>query len=509
MDISAIDKREGQLSVCAFEQTQTAEVMGELTMPDYYPEIKKVVAVTAEPLPDTKYLSEAGLEIGGTVAFSLLYLGDDGALTCVPYVTEYSHSFPIDRDFRGSGSDISAVSVKESVSCRPLAPRTVSMKARIKSTVTADKRVGCALNCLAEDGSQASVEARHSIERLETEIGTLQRYCFSATGSISGEEKLSYKVKPVWCRASVLPKSASAGNETVTAAGDILVTCLVQTESGDYRTITKKLPFEEQISAPGAESGCECGFFGRVASVSVAYGDEGDLSIDCEYDLDAVCAKRESAVIVEDVYSTEYAVSEKRESLPSRELWSLDNKSFPVVLDSRRAGLGAEGDRIIASFGEGRMDRCDVIDGKAVLSGDISLKVLVLREGEVICEDVTAPVKAEVLAEGAEGSPIWQCDLAIGAIECSLEESAIRARAEVYLYAYAAGEKKCAPVTGLTVGRKERDTLDSTCIRIIYPEKGKRVWDIAKEMKLSIGECERKNKISRRDSSDGSPVIVR
>lgn len=509
MDISAIDKRGAQLSVCAFDMTQTAEVSGEVTMPDYYPEIKKVVAVTAEALPDTKYLSESGLEIGGTVAFSLLYLGDDGALSCVPYVTEYSQSFPIDRDFRGQGSDILVKSVRESVFCRPLAPRTVSLKAKIKSTVTADKRVDCGLSCLSEDHSPVSQSARRSIERLEVERGALQRLCCSATGSVSGEEQLSGKVKPLFCRGDVVPKSAVAGNETVTVSGEIPISCLVQSESGEYKTVNKRLSFEEQISAPGVESGYECAFFGRAAAVTVSCDDEGILSVDCEYDLDVVSAKRETAVTVEDVYSTEYAVAEKREALAARELYVVENKSFTVNADGRRSVQGAEGDRIIAAVGEGRVDRCDVVEEKACLSGEITLRVLIARGGEVISEEMTAPVKAELFAQGAEGDAAWQAHLSVGAVECSLEESAIRARAEVGLFAYVAGEKKCAPVTEVMVGRRERTSADNSRIRIVYPEKGKRVWDIAKEMKFSLGDCERKNKVSRRDLSDGTPLMVR
>ena len=75
----------------------TGDFGGELIMPDYYPEIRRIVTVRASVLPDSKYIHDRELETGGTLCFSVLYIGEDQTLASIPYITEYSQSAELPR----------------------------------------------------------------------------------------------------------------------------------------------------------------------------------------------------------------------------------------------------------------------------------------------------------------------------------------------------------------------------------------------------------------------------
>lgn len=480
-------------------------------MPDYYPEIRRVVAVTAEALLDSKYLSDSALEIGGTLAFTLLYIGDDGVLSAVPYVTEYTQTFPIGKDFSGSGADIRAESTAEAVQCRPLAPRTVSLKAKVKSRVFADRGEDCALQLTGEDQSPVSAAVRCSVETLESETPAFVRRCFFVTGNVAGEEKLSFGCKPVVCSGRVLVDSAVPASDLVTVKGSVLVSCMVLTDDGIYKTVTKRLPIEERIGAEGCDGECVCAAYGRVASVTAKWEDVGVLSFDAEYDIDAVYAKSSSVKITEDIYSTEYAIEKSCEDMEACSLLCLENKVVSVSGEGRRKNQSSEGGYIISSRAEAGIERADIKDSRVIFTGNCTVKALVALNGDVVSEEFTVPVRleSEALISDVSGETVWCAHIAPSAVECSLEDAAVRARCELFVYAEAVCRSKTAPVKRGVVGMKDKYADSGAAIRICYPEKGRRIWDIAKECRAPLAECERQNSVSRRDISDGSPLIMK
>ena len=242
---------DGKLCLFGNDITHTTEVSGELTMPDYYPEIKKVVSLWAEALPDSKYLSEGAMETGGTLAFNLLYIGDDGTLTSVPYVTEYAQSVNMGADFQGSASDVRVESFAEGAVCRPLAPRTVSLKAKVKSRIIADRFGDCIMKSDTKDQSSVTPQMERTLEHLYKKIPTSKRSTAFATGSVSFEMSNPENAKPILCRGEILPESATASKDSITLKGIYLISCLVLTLDGVYKTVTSSIPFEEQVSAEG------------------------------------------------------------------------------------------------------------------------------------------------------------------------------------------------------------------------------------------------------------------
>ena len=511
MDRSAIDPRDTRLFVPAFDITQTTESGGEFTMPDYYPEIRRVVSVTAEALPDSKYISNGNLEIGGTLAFNLLYIGDDGALSSVPYVTEYTQTIPIGRDFSGGSADIRAESLAENIACRPLAPRTVSLKAKVKSRIRASQSAECTLAIKNEDNTPAGSGVRRSLERLEERIPSTVCRTFATTGTVSGEHSLSSAAKPIICRGEVIIDSAASGNDSVTVKGQVAVSCLVLTADGIYKTVTACIPMEERISAEGIDGTFKCAAFGRVASVTVEGGDDGNLTIDAEYDIDAVCQKPFEIFATEDIYSTEYSLTPSQKEMNVQSLICIENGSFSVSGEGRRKSERGEADRIIGATADTKIDRFDAKDKTAVFTGSCTFKVLIASGGDVIVEEFSVPVKYEcpALESALMNEAVWHVHTSQGRVDCSLEESKIKSKCDISIFAEAEKLTRRTPVTEAAVGVRDKGESEGGTIRICYPEKGKRIWDIAKECRAKMGETERTNRIGRYDLSDGAPLIIK
>ena len=60
-----------QTELC--RKTVSGEVTEEYSLPDYQPEIRRLLRVTANPMPPTQFLSSDNAEFSGTVDFGVLY----------------------------------------------------------------------------------------------------------------------------------------------------------------------------------------------------------------------------------------------------------------------------------------------------------------------------------------------------------------------------------------------------------------------------------------------------
>ena len=73
-----------KLSLSRFDIGMPHEVSEEFTLPDYMPEVRRIVSCTAQVLPENKYLESSEVSLSGLAAYTVLYVGEDGELVSAP-----------------------------------------------------------------------------------------------------------------------------------------------------------------------------------------------------------------------------------------------------------------------------------------------------------------------------------------------------------------------------------------------------------------------------------------
>ena len=67
-------KKDMRLTVPYINQSTVTECGEEFTLPDYYPEVRRVVSTLCRVLPESLYDSGDSMEQGGVVAFTVCIL---------------------------------------------------------------------------------------------------------------------------------------------------------------------------------------------------------------------------------------------------------------------------------------------------------------------------------------------------------------------------------------------------------------------------------------------------
>ena len=120
------------------DRVVVTELSEEFSLPDYQPEMKRLLRVKATVLPSDQYVGAGNAECAGHVDYSILYTGNDGALYCTDQRGTYQFSSPLElpSDFEaGEGILCCAESVPEQTVGRVIAPRKLMIKCRLRSRV--------------------------------------------------------------------------------------------------------------------------------------------------------------------------------------------------------------------------------------------------------------------------------------------------------------------------------------------------------------------------------------
>lgn len=512
MERSVADmKKSPAFCVYGGTNTVTGDFGGELIMPDYYPEIRKIVTVRASAIPDSKYIHDNELETGGTLSFDVLYIGDDQTLSCVPYVSEYSQVTTVP-DGVISADCINVESVAEGISARPLGPRKISLKARVKNRISCDKYEPYLPMIAGPESSPLDTARRRSMEKLERQAECIEKKLYQLTGSAKDELKTDGIMKPVMCYGDILINETRADSRIVNVKGEIALSIIVQNSDGAYGTYCHSIPFEERVDGETVTKNTKAVAAGRLAQISVTLGDDGaTLYFDAEYDLDVYTANAGQITFTEDIYSREYEFKSSHREIKSQSLLCCSNTSLSLAAEGRRKGQKAQEDYLVSCIADAKIEKVTTSKGKATAFGLCSFSAYIASGGEIITEEFSTPFSAEIpiSEEKAPSELIFHAKAGASGCNCTIQEQKIHAECRISVSLAAFELESLFPIWEACIGDKNTVQCNDCVIKVCFPEKGKRIWDIAKEHKASTLLCEKINKKSRTDICDASPVIIK
>ena len=111
-----------------------SDITDDYSLADYYPEVRRILFVTARAIPEGKFISGNEVDCDGVVSFNITYLGEDGTITAVPITIPYtqSTSFP---QADGVPTEIICTTVAQAPTCKATSPRSLSLKAHVATRI--------------------------------------------------------------------------------------------------------------------------------------------------------------------------------------------------------------------------------------------------------------------------------------------------------------------------------------------------------------------------------------
>lgn len=161
------------LSTLALSHTTQTDVTEDFELPEYQPEVRRIVGVQCSVTRDNAFLEEKSIAVSGCVLYTVVYLTSEGGLSSLPFYTTWEMQVPSPEGL--SVDALHLVCEGENALCRVTAPRRITLSARVK------------LHCLALGDTDCATTAPTDTICHTEEIPVVRMQTCRGTGSVSGE----------------------------------------------------------------------------------------------------------------------------------------------------------------------------------------------------------------------------------------------------------------------------------------------------------------------------------
>ena len=478
------------------------EISEEFVLPDYIPEIKKLLLCKAQALPESRFIAENEIESTGSVTYNVIYTDDDGNLCATPLSSSYEIKIPVRAENAGAFIDISV----ENAQARANGPRRLSIKSRLKARTL----------CLKSTELSENISPKSSADEMYLQRKTAQIQDFeilSATQSditVSDAFDMSSRsvAKPLWCDAAIVIKEHKILNSRMNVRADATVKCICQGENEIF-TLSKTVPIEKSIELDGAAEGMMSRAMARCISLSISNEQNSSTSqlfFDLGCEIEAEALKKRVSSITLDCFSTKYPTTQSYKNVNSLYCPCMALNIYNFSASAKRKSN--EKLTLIDQMASPVCEKLEIKENKAQISGKIQANLILQNEqGEYLCESYDMPFKQELELNGTPNSVIYRAQASMGIPSVRLDSDKVTLSAELSFGTTIFDQVQTLALDEAKINKDEAISKNPAKITVYFPKSGDTLWEIAKKYSTTVN-----NICSANDITEGeditSPLVI-
>ena len=493
-----------QSPIC--DRMTVTDLSADFSLPDYQPEIKRLLRVRATVLHPDTYIGAGSAELTGTVEYSILYTGNDGAIYCASETGEYQISVPIEADANvewNAGVVCDAEILPESVTGRVAAPRKFAVKARLRSHV---QILG---TCVLAEELVASGE-REDLQRLWGSAECAERFVGVGEAMELGDEILcdsqADDLRVISAEGQVFVTEAVSGSGTVNCRGELCLKLLTCREGGETApaVLWRRIPFSQVVPVEGAEVNCDACADGICSGVRVRV-EEGRILCEATVRLRAHAQRNVELRYVRDLYSTTSECRTKSETLALPQALGCFNGNFSLNGSLPFAEAGIKQASAVADLSVmPTVTALEAENGKYYLCGRCRCQAILLDGTDTVLSEFELPFRYET--DG--GAAVHGYDATVEAISCraKVDGERIGVDAELAVSLCVRGEQEIQLLTEAALG----DAVEraGAVYTICYPSREDTLWSVAKRYRRSVSEISESNSLGGAQAADSPESLA-
>ena len=469
-----------KFSLCVCEKRLAGESAEEFTLPDYRPEIRKLLCIVPTFAPPSVYSAGGRLELGGNVCYRVTYCGEDGGLYSVDLVTSYNFDTELTQDCcvdTSEGVTVLAEVEADSVTGRVIAPRKINVRTKMSCTTRAyaSAQLDVCITGLEDESTLRQLMGRADCARMVR----CDKQGIVMTDQVIPQQREG-ELRFIGGDGRVFVNEATAANGCIMCRGELILKLMLCREpDGEPECIVRKLPFSQEIGAVGVAPGCECRAWGDCTEVKVSV-EEGRLDCEALMTLEAEAMRRAEFNYVKDIYSTcasaEVAHSQKTLMQPLRT--ANGNFTQSGVFDAAEIGLPA-GAHIIDVDGHASATSIAAEGGRCVVTGEARYNILYMDGNEYGCRELVSPLRYETdLGGDADGQLDGSARMTVCGCRARMDGERVSVDSEICV------ALRLCRSTGVKMLSEARfsgvELRRSGDVVVCYPDPSDTLWSVAR-----------------------------
>lgn len=467
------------------ELTLTQEETAETIVPDYCPDIARIIETDGKVFLHSRELREGKAEVSGTVRVSVLYTpeGESGIRTL-----EFAIPFTVESENRAlpGCQYLSAQTETEFLETRMLNPRKIFTHCKLVTAITGYQR--CTMDFCADTEAEPSLcvekrqEHQHAIflTHIAEKDFTFSEEMNLSPGRDGAAELLNSRV------CGTVTESKIVGNKLI-FKGMFTVSLLYRTIEGHCSSSSAELPFSQIMEVEGVSENADAAVHLQMTGTDLQIdGDDAEgrqIAVTLYFHTTALLREEQELTLLNDLYSTAYDL--KYEAMP------INLTSFREMMTRRQTvrevlEIGVVADSILTvgvTCGTVQVSR---EGGSVILHTGTTVRAMYLDEGGVPlmaerCIDVSTQI------ELPENCKVTARALCPEEVQASLGDRGIEVRFPVDFQVEAASRVKKVCISSVqldTDAPKDLTGTPSLVLRCLGKQES--AWDLAKAYNTTI-----------------------
>lgn len=469
-----------------FSDIKEQSVEADLILPDYYPDISKILKCSVNPSTEAVTVSGDRISVAGTAQIKLVFCGDDKSINVYETQVKYTKLMQC--------SDIEATDIVDvmqtsgTLNYKALGPKRVEVRA--VAVVKVNVHRICEKTVLT-DVSDKCIQ-KH----------ICQSRCFALSSFVCGELNINENVKSASKSAvkSVLQSNAAVSVEEIKPAKNKLMLrgkCAVETtyitENGDVSVLSYPVSFTEICDAYGVSDDVKCRICIKSADVFVCVKDNSESSVSLDVNIKLpfvlIAGTDDEIVYIDDAYSVSGDIDTCFCSVDMiKDIKPLEGRFHPVFTAD--------------SYDENMSEICDAFvddirysTDNNVITGSLNVNaVLKNTDGQFVVITRTFAFEEAFAIEGmASGEKCLS--LVCESVSASLNGAKVNFNVDMKYSGFVCSSEEQKMLCSIDCKESGKAAQNENVV-IYYAHSGEKLWDIAKENHSTVEQITAVNNIS-------------
>ncbi len=476
----------------------------DVVLPDYCPDILKILSCTAEPSFTLVQAVGAQLAIDGSTKITMTYLSEDSKIHTSEHKVAFSKTVELKSTVENAVIYYSAQ--PDYVNCRAVNRRRADIHGAftISFKVISQKKEKVL--------SEAQGDGIQLLKKRETVSDIIGTYCRSTTirEEIELEDGNDSIKEIIRCSCSASVTDYKAISNKVIAKGEIKVDILYTSDNNekDLNTFSFTVPISHIADIEGVDEDCRCDVRFTVASCEINETSDGlGVSLEAVFCTDIKVYRDNEAQIVSDCYSTMYECGYDVKSISCMQcIKSMrESQTFHHELKMPDGAQNAS-DIWCRTLFAGNEEK----DGAVCVKGKLIVCMVALNEEN---EPVYFEQPLDIELCRIEKYPIQQIyadiQLMFTACRWKIDGDTLKLDADVSITGTINRIVKEDAVCAVNIDEeKGRKSSSNAAITVYFADEGESIWEIAKKYNTSVYAVMEENSLECDKVSKRSMLLI-
>lgn len=487
-------KHNFELCTLLYDDSLTKEISNDYILPDYLPDVAKILQVHTEHHVDEGLSS---CSYNGKVYYHIIYVCDNNEIHHVLYSEDVNGEFS-----QGNTENNECVTIKYEicdVGAKLINPRKLSLKCKLHIVPMAFDSEIVSPVISGSHSPEADATLQYDLSDTKSiQVMNIKEDDIPISENINVDKFLPQISEIVYCTIKILPGEVNTNTGSCNIHSEVVADCIFIGDDKKIYQIQKHFPLSESFDHPEISENFTGHAYSSVQNIKAVaqqdqYGEMRVIEVDFTYNVNVLLAVNQPCTVTNDMFSTEYSTDVSMREQKVYSLSKLLNTNFSVNHSSpKENNLSNLSSNIILNQEEliNESIKYDIDAGRHVYEATALINLVSLNEDNEREEYVSA--KAEIpirlLFDAPSGSGINKykilSDIQNSRYRC--DDNNLYADLEISLSVVVICEDTINIVSECKFDEQDKLTeVRKETMLLYYPYPEERIWDIGKKYHIT------------------------